>query len=491
MNLPAEIYTVESVRRIDQLAIDEMGISGYALMTRAAQALLDCARAQFPNARRWQIIAGSGNNGGDGYVLARLAGQQGIAVSVISLVDPESLSGDAAAACMDFAAEGGGLAMWEGALDAEADLLVDAMLGSGLQRDVEGSFAEAVRAINAHPAPVVAVDIPTGLNGDSGAVLGCAVEADLTVTFVGLKGGLFLGAAAEYTGELKFADLDIPPECREKIPTDMRRIDHKLVAAALPRRNRSAHKGDFGHLLVIGGGPGMPGAVRLCGEAALRSGAGRVSIATHPSHHAQIAAGRPELMCHAVESLADIGPLLDSVNTIAIGPGLGTSDWSRKLFDTALNSQLPMVLDADALNLLAESARHDDHWTLTPHPGEAARLLECSTAEVQQDRRLAVNRIQEKYGGIAVLKGSGSLISSIAGPAWLCSAGNPGMAAPGMGDVLTGIIAAFIAQGVPSELAAVVGVEVHARAGDTAAAGGERGLLAGDLMQELRACVNP
>jgi len=491
LTLPAEIYTVENVRRIDQIAINDAGIGGYTLMTRAAQALLDAAQAKFPDARRWQIICGGGNNGGDGYVLARLAGQQGIAVSVICLVDPESLSGDAATAYMDFAAEGGGMAMWEGTLDAEADLLVDSLLGSGLQRDVEGAYADVVEAINAHPGAVVAVDIPTGLHGDTGAVQGSAVKADLTVTFVGLKSGLFLGAAPEHVGELRFADLDIAADCRAKIPTDMRRVSNSIVAAALPRRNRQAHKGDFGHLLVIGGGPGMPGAVRLCGEAALRSGAGRVSIATHPDHHAQIAAGRPELMCYAVEKLADIGRLLESVNAIAIGPGLGTGDWSRELFDTALKSELPLVLDADALNLLAQLVRHDDHWILTPHPGEAARLLDCSTVDVQRDRRKAVNDLQQKYGGTAVLKGSGSLISSVAGPAWLCTAGNPGMAAPGMGDVLTGIIAAFVAQGLPAELAAVAGVEVHARAGDAAARSGERGLLASELLQELRACVNP
>jgi len=323
-------------------------------------------------------------------------------------------------------------------------------------------------------------------------VLGVAVKADLTVTFVGLKLGLFLDAAPELVGELRFSDLEIPPECRAGLTPEVRRINRNVVTAALPRRRRTAHKGDFGHLLLIGGGPGMPGAIRLCGEAALRSGAGRVSIATHASHHAQIGAGRPELMCHAVEVLADSGEPLKSVTTIAIGPGLGTSEWARKLFLTAVNSSLPMVLDADALNLLPDVGRRDDHWILTPHPGEAARLLVCSTADIQKDRRMAVSNLRKKFGGTVVLKGSGSLVSSVAGPTWLCSAGNPGMASPGMGDVLTGIIAAFLAQGVPAELAAVAGVDVHARSGDrAAAAGGERGLLAGDLIQGIRACVNP
>ena len=491
MDLPAEIYTVANVRRIDEIAINDAEIGGYKLMTRAGQALLDCALARFPEARRWQILCGAGNNGGDGYVLARLAAGQGIAVSVVSMIDPEKLTGDAATAYMDFAAEGGGLGLWEGEVDDEAELLVDALLGSGLERDVEGKYAEAVEAINAHRGATIAVDVPTGLDADTGAVLGCAVRADVTVTFVGLKTGLFLDAAPAHVGDLEFSNLDIPAECRATVPAAVRRISRKIVGVALPRRKRDAHKGDFGHLLLIGGGPGMPGAVRLCGEAALRSGAGRVSIATHPGHHAEIAAGRPELMCHAVDSLADIGELLKSITTIAIGPGLGTSAWAQKLFDTTMKSDLPMVLDADALNMLAKSDRRDDHWILTPHPGEAARLLGCSTAEVQADRRSAVRKLHKKYGGTAVLKGHGSLVSSIAGPAWLCTGGNPGMAAPGMGDVLTGIIGALLAQGVPPELAAVAGVDVHARAGDAAAAGGERGMLASDLLQELKACVNP
>jgi NAD(P)H-hydrate epimerase len=235
----------------------------------------------------------------------------------------------------------------------------------------------------------------------------------------------------------------------------------------------------------------MSGAVRLCGEAALRSGAGLVSVATHLSHHAMIASGRPELMCHAVETAKDLQPLLKRATVVALGPGLGTGKWSQSMFNAALKSKLPTIVDADALNLLSESeSRHAD-WILTPHPGEAARLLESSTAEIQHDRRGSLAQIVERYGGTAVLKGAGSLVATVDGPTWLCSAGNPGMAAPGMGDVLTGIIAALRAQGLSAEMAAVAGVEIHARAGDAAATAGQRGMLASDLLQELRAWVNP
>ena len=491
MNLPVEIYSVESVRNIDRVAIDEYGIAGYTLMTRAGQAALQAALATFPESRRWQVVCGSGNNGGDGYVVARLAAEHGIAVSVVALASPETLAGDAAKAYMDFTALGGVVAEFEGGLDADADLLVDALLGSGLERDVEGRFAQAVRAMNAHRAPVMALDIPSGINGDNGAVMGTAVMADLTVTFVGLKSGLFVDDGPEHCGQLVFADLDIPAGCREGQPVGMQRIDEGLPRQVLPRRERTAHKGNFGHVLVVGGGEGMPGAVRLCGEAALRAGAGLVSIATHPAHAAMVATGRPELICHPLDGSDELAPLLERATVVALGPGLGQSDWSRALFNSVLVSDKPLVVDADALNLLAGSELRHADWILTPHPGEAARLLGVTSADVQADRCAALVALQQRFGGTIVLKGSGTLVSADNGPPRLCSAGNPGMAAAGMGDVLTGVIAGLRAQGLPAAIAAAAGVQAHAVAGDRAAASGERGMLAGDLMTEIRHCVNP
>ena len=491
MNLPAEIYSVESVRNFDRVAIDEYGITGYTLMTRAGQAALQAALATFPESRRWQIVCGSGNNGGDGYVVARLAAEHDIAVSVLALASPESLTGDAASAYMDFAAMGGAVAEFDGALHADADLLVDALLGSGLERNVEGRFAQVVRAMNAHHAPVLALDIPSGLNGDDGSVMGAAVMADLTVTFVGLKSGLFVGGGRGHCGQLVFADLDIPAGCRKGQPVDMQRIDEDLLRQVLPPRQRTAHKGDFGHVLVVGGGEGMPGAVRLCGEAALRAGAGLVSVATHRAHAAMVATGRPELICHPIDEATELAPLLERATVVAIGPGLGQSDWSRALFDNALAGDKPLVVDADALNLLAGSELRHADWILTPHPGEAARVLGMTSADVQADRRAALVALQQRFGGTIVLKGSGTLVSTGGGPPRLCSAGNPGMAAAGMGDVLTGVIAGLRAQGLPAAVAAAAGVHVHAIAGDRAAASGERGMLAGDLMTEIRHCVNP
>lgn len=490
MDLPAEIYSVASVRNVDRTAI-EQGISGYTLMTRAGQAVFDIALARYPQASRWQVVCGSGNNGGDGYVVARLAAEHGIAVSVLAMAAPEQLSGDAATAYMDFAALGGAVAEFEGSLDAAAGLLIDGLLGSGLERNVEGIYAKVVEAINEHAAPVIALDIPSGLHGDSGRVMGVAVCADLTVTFVGLKSGLFLDSGPAVAGEIFFDDLGIPSDCRSGQAPLMRRVDDRIVKKALPRRKRSAHKGKFGHLLIVGGGPGMPGAVRLSGEAALRTGAGLVTIATHPDHSSLIPPARPELMCHGVLRPEDLQPLFERADTVAVGPGLGTGAWGRAMLDAVLASDLPIVADADALNLLAGQGISRDEWILTPHPGEAARLLDVTAAEVQADRPAALAGLVRQYGGTVVLKGSGTLVSSKKGQPWLCSAGNPGMATPGIGDALTGIIAALRGQKLSGELAAVVGVQVHARAGDKAATAGERGMIASDLITEIRYCINP
>ena len=487
-SLPANIYTVAAVRETDRTTIEDHDVPGYTLMSRAGAAAVAEARALFPDARRWQVVCGAGNNAGDGYVVARLAALEGIAVSVLSVVDPERLQGDAATAYGDFAAEGGVVLPWDGQLDGEADLLVDGLLGSGLEREVTGDFADAVAAINAHPSPALALDIPTGLHGDSGEILGCAVRADLTVTFVGLKAGLFLGDGPNCRGVLRFAGLDIPDSYREGIEPAFRRIDDAMYSAALPRRQRSGHKGDYGHVLIVGGGEGMPGAVRLAGEAALRCGAGLVSIATHPSHASLLVASRPELMSHGVADASDLEPLLRRADVVAFGPGLGQSDWARGLYARVASLSRPTVWDADALNLLAEQPQPADSRVITPHPGEAGRLLGMTAAEIQADRAGALAALQARYGGTVVLKGAGSLVSSQPVP-YLCSAGNPGMGSAGMGDVLTGIIAALLAQGVAE--AAAIGVEAHARAGDRAAASGERGLLASDLLDQLRAVVNP
>ena len=488
MTLPADIYSTADVRLIDRRAI-EGGTSGYALMERAACAALAAARARFPDSLRWQVVCGGGNNAGDGYALARLAAGEGIAVAVLAVVEPARLTGDAATAYRDFSAVGEARP-FAGVLDPEATLLVDALLGSGVARNLEGPFAEAVDALNAHPAAVLALDLPSGIDGDTGAVLGHAVRADMTVTFVGLKRGLFLGRGPEHAGELRYDGLGIPAACFEGIRPALRRLDAGDPARRLPSRRRDAHKGDFGHVLVVGGGPGMAGAARLAGEAALRAGAGRVSVAAAPESAGAIVGGCPELMCHAIREPAELGALLEQATCVAVGPGLGTAAWSRALFAAVLDAELPLVADADALNLLACAPRRRDDWILTPHPGEAARLLGCTPAAVQADRLAALAALGRRYGGTVVLKGAGTLVSAAGQPARICPYGNPGMASAGMGDVLTGVVAALRAPGLARDNAAALGVTVHALAGDRAAGAAPRGLLARDLIANLRVCVN-
>lgn len=483
------LYTAEQVRELDRRAIEDFGIPGYELMTRAGHATLNGLRALWPAARSVAVLCGPGNNGGDGYVVARVARAQGLRTRVVALVEPSRLQGDARRAYQDFVAAGGRCEPWSPEV-LEADVIVDAIFGTGLVREVSGELASVIAAANGAGHPIVAVDIPSGLHADSGAVLGIAARAALTVTFIGRKLGCYLGAGPEHVGRLQFDDLTVPPETYATQLPAAHLLGEADVAVALPRRRHGAHKGDQGHVLVVGGGPGMPGAARLAAEAALRAGAGLVTVAVHPDN-ASVVAARPELMCIAAGTSADLAPALERATVLAIGPGLGRSEWGRDLLETALAAGLPAVVDADALNLLAGAPRRSDRWLLTPHPGEAARLLGVSVAEVQADRLAAARELQSCYGGTVVLKGAGSLVLSPGESPRLCDRGNPGMATGGMGDVLTGVIAGIAAQCGDLTTAARAGVFVHAQAGDLAARRGERGLLAGDVLEQVRACVNP
>jgi NAD(P)H-hydrate epimerase len=487
--LSGALYAAEQVRDLDRRAIHEFGVPGHELMTRAGHATLDALRALWPAATSLAVLCGPGNNGGDGYVVARVARARGMRVDVVAVGDPQHSGGDARRACDEFVAAGGRSRRWDaGRLDA--DVIVDAIFGTGLTRDVDGVAAEILQAANAAGRPIVAVDIPSGLHADTGAVLGVAARAALTVTFIGRKIGFYLGAGPEHVGRLVFDDLAVPPGTYSNHAPTARLLGEADVATALPRRARSAHKGSHGHVVVIGGGPGMPGAARLAGEAALRAGAGLVTLAVHPES-AAVVAGRPELMYVAPRTAHDLAQALTRATVVAVGPGLGQGDWSREVFEAALGCGRPLVVDADALNLLVESPRRNDRWVLTPHPGEAARLLGATGSAVQANRMGAARALQERFGGTVVLKGVGSIVWSPAGLPCICDRGNPGMAAGGMGDVLTGVIAGIAAQCGDLAAAARAGVFAHAQAGDLAARRGERGMLAGDLLEQVRCCVNP
>ena len=491
-SLPRELWTAAQVRELDRRAIEERGIPGRELMQRAGEAALEALLRRWPGSNAITVICGAGNNAGDGYVVARLARRAGLAARVLAVADPAALRGDAAAACADFCAEGGQFTRWDGSGDPGGDgPVVDALLGTGVDRKLAGSFGAAVEAINQADRPALALDVPSGLHADTGRIMGDAVRAELTVSFIGLKLGLFTGHGPAYAGQVVFAGLGVPPGLERGMDPAAVRLESSALGDWFPPRPRDAHKGCFGHVLVIGGDHGMGGAVRLAGEAALRAGAGLVSIATRPQHTAAILAARPELMCRGIDEPAELDPLLARATVIAVGPGLGRSDWSRQLFEAALDSGLPCVLDADALNLLSEHPRRRDRWILTPHPGEAGRLLGTDAPEVESDRPAAARALRSRYGGIVVLKGAGSLVCGAGASLWLCDRGNPGMASAGMGDVLTGIIAGLAAQCGDLERAACAGVLVHALAADDAASAGERGLIAGDLLAALRPWLNP
>ena len=495
------IYTAAQVRALDAFEIEKRRVPGFTLMTRAAEAATRLLRARWPQARRLAVVCGAGNNGGDAYVLARLAQEAGLEVLVLAATPPDKLTGDAHRAPEQWLAAGGRAHPFAADALSGCDLIVDGLLGTGFRPPARPETLAVIRAINAARRPVLALDIPSGVDADSGAVVDEAVRADLTLSFVGLKSGLFLGAGPEHAGAVMLDDLGVVAPAQKEFTPLMRRIDEAELAAALPRRPRDTHKGSSGRVLVVGGGVGMPGAVRMTGIAALRVGAGLVTVAAAAENLVPVTAAHPELIYLPVSSGTSLEEPLRNAGVVAVGPGLGTGEWAQRLWSQVLRANLPAaVVDADALNLLAQNpVKLPAEWIITPHPGEAARLLGVETRAVQADRLAAVRELRAKYGAVSVLKGAGTLVAS--GPAGeatsdasdlhICDRGNPGMATAGMGDVLTGVIAGLRAQMPDSALAARVGVLVHALAGDSAAQGGQRGLIASDVVAELRGWVNP
>ena len=483
------LYTVAQVRELERAAIDTLRIPGDELMRRAGQAAFDALRRRWPAARRVAVLCGAGNNGGDGYVLARLAHEAGFDAAVLALGEPRADS-EAARAYAD----------WRAARDEilsadadwpQADVYVDALFGIGLTRAPEGPAREWIEKLGAARQPVLALDVPSGLDADTGFAPGAVVRADATITFIADKRGLHTGAAADYVGEIEVDRLDLPAEMVTNIGADAYRLDAGEIATWLPARARDGHKGRYGHVLAIGGDRGLGGAIRLAGEAALRVGAGLVSVATQAEHITALNAARPELMAHAVQGVQELSALLERASVVALGPGLGQRAWGHALWHAAIASGKPLVLDADGLNLLARDALALPAQTvLTPHPGEAARLLGGGTDAVARDRFAAARELARKHHAVVVLKGAGSLIANPHGDVAVCPWGNPGMASGGMGDVLTGVIAGLLAQGLDAWRAACAGVALHARAGDAAARAGEAGLIASDLFAPLRSLRN-
>jgi NAD(P)H-hydrate epimerase len=475
------LYTAAETRALDRAAMDA-GVPGMVLMERAGEAAVAALWQRWPDwpARRIVVLAGGGNNGGDGYVIARRLLEAGARVVVLAAADPGGLTGDAADAATRWRQAGGETRTDAAAFRAvDCDLAVDALLGTGLASEVRAPYRGLLEAVAAAGVPVLAVDIPSGLAADTGRVLGAAAPAEVTVTFVGRKRGLFTGDGPGVAGKVVFDDLGIPQPVAQAHPPQ----GHLLApaAVALPPRPVDSHKGDFGRVVAAGGAAGMAGALALAGWAALRAGAGWVVACAEPGERPSVAGFQPELITAAWDAGGGLPPELKAgAHALAVGPGLGRTEAARRLLADALAQPVPVVVDADGLNLLAEQAElaqrlrdREAPTVLTPHPGEAGRLLGDDVASVQADRFAAACRIAADYRAVCCLKGAGTVIARPAGDYAVNPTGNPGMAVGGQGDVLTGIVAARLAQGDPPEVAAQRAVWAHGAAADRVAA--ERG----------------
>ncbi len=492
-DLPFQLFSTSQVRAMEQLVIQQQGIPGIQLMKRAGRASFECLLKHHSKPEKITVFCGSGNNAGDGYVIAALAASRKIPVEIVQVGRQDALSEDAKAA-FEFACSAQVPLVTEA--DLSAGVIVDGLLGTGYQSGaLKPDYQNAIELMNQSGLPVLAIDVPSGLSADTGAADTVAVKAEHTVTFIGLKAGLLTGRGPALCGELHFDSLGLDEALINESEFALSRLSLTQAIKALKLRDADAHKGAFGHVMVIGGDSGMGGAPLMAVEAASRVGAGLVSVATRPEHVAAILARRPEAMVSGVPSGQALEPLLERPSVLVVGPGMGRSAWSEQVLQQALKTGLPLVVDADALNILSEGRvmpkAHRDNWILTPHPGEAARLLGCSTTDIQNDRIKAVTDIQKRYGGVCVLKGAGTLIAGSEGVLTLSDGGNAGMASGGMGDVLSGILGGLLAQHLNLDSAACLGVGLHGAAGDRVAAqSGQHGMLASDLVPAVHAIVN-
>lgn len=487
------LFTAQEARELDQLAIKQFGQAGIRLMHRAGQAVFEVLQRHAPSLKSISVYCGKGNNGGDGYIVAGLAALRGYAVEVFC-VEPESLVDDAADARAWCLEQPNISERPASAAPPTGALIVDALLGTGIKGEVRPVYAQAIEAINLAGKPVISIDLPSGLNATTGTFSEHVVRADHTVTFVGVKRGLVTGQGQATAGLLHFDDLGIPAAAYEQGPVGIPWLCWNDMSP-LPVRPKAAHKGSFGHALLIGGAPGYGGAVMLSAQAALRAGVGLLSVATCKEHVTAMLSRHPEAMVRSCESRAALAPLLASADVIACGPGLGIESWGEQMFETALATEKPLILDADGLNLLARRKKplhRTSPLIVTPHPGEAARLLQVEIAEIESDRCAAATKLGRLLNAWVVLKGSGSVLATPEGSLLgICRHGNPGMASGGTGDVLTGLILGLWSHLQSPQLALKMAVCAHSLAADNLVGRqGELGMLASDMPPEIRSILN-
>ena len=517
------LFSAAQVRELDRCAIEDHNVPATVLMKRAGKAAFDAMLAQWPMTKTVHVFCGGGNNGGDGYVIAALAAQRGLSAHVWRL---SSLLDGAAKSAYEYAIqEGVSIEPFDSkrlpvnmssamSKDTSQDnvgadcssVIIDALLGTGSSGPLREAYRTAIEVINQSGLPVLSVDIPSGINPDNGTVVDIAIKAQLTISFIGQKLGNVVCEGRSHSGKRLFDDLHVPKEIYKQQTKQQGKQQalaeilnlHALLDLVSPRK-LEAHKGDFGHVLVVGGDNGYGGAPLMAAQMAARSGAGLVGVATQPGNVHAIIARQPELMAVGVVSGQELLPFLGKPSVLVVGPGLGQSAWSEQLLYHCLHSDKPMVMDADGLNTIAQGRLQlpeldggkTRQWILTPHPGEAARLLNTTIEAIQADRIAAIYALQEKWGGAVILKGAGSLVLTSDQRLFVCDAGNPGMASGGMGDVLSGLLGALLAQGLSIDSAACLGVVLHASAADIAVAdAGQHGLLATDLIPYVRQLLN-
>jgi ADP-dependent NAD(P)H-hydrate dehydratase / NAD(P)H-hydrate epimerase len=503
-------------RELDRLSQDKYGIPSYSLMTRAGEAVADALVENFPDATTdVVVVAGKGNNGGDGFVAGRRLIQDGFAVRAVLLGRAAELKGDAARAHADFRAAGGKAiestteARLDAALSKRPSAIVDAIFGTGLNAAVKDVPRRAIEIVNSFAVPTVAVDIASGVNSDTGAIMGLAIKASLTVTFGFAKFGHVSYPGAGQCGGLRIVDIGFAPRAIEEIAPRGRFLERADLQHLIRVRPINSHKGMYGHPLVIAGGRGKSGAVLLASRAALRVGTGLVTAAVPESIQPIVAAGQAELMtepiadrdghfdgAHAPDALK---MLLDGKNAIIVGPGIGVSDDTKRLIEWLISDaserERAMLIDADGLNVVAALGcdtlkRARGPVVLTPHPGEASRLLGIPTAAINDDRVSAARTLAARTGATVLIKGARSVIASPDGDVFVNSTGNPGMSTPGMGDALSGIVGALLGQHLRPLDALALGVFLHGYAADRVAARmGRVGYIAGDLIDELPAAL--
>lgn len=490
MPLSTFFYTAQQVKDGEVLAAKATGLEMFSLMERAGQAAFTIAFAQYPGTHHWLVCCGGGNNGGDGYIVACLAKSMGVQVTVWQYGDPEQLKGDALSAYYHWLDHGGDVLPFDDTIPEDVDLIIDGLLGTGLTGEVRDPIKSLIELLNDSLVPVIAIDVPSGLCANTGAVLGVAVQANHTISFIGLKQGLVTGQARNYVGELHFAGLGVEESFNQQNVPTLNSIPNKLIKQVMTKRQPCSHKGSHGKALLIGGNAGLGGAIILAAQACARVGSGLTAALLHSSNVTPMLVSAPEVMSSDWESQPGNSKRFDWCNVIAIGPGLGRDEKAAYLVSEVQRMKGQKVFDADALHFLAKDPNIDNERVITPHPAEAAALLDISVEQVERDRFHAIKELQRMYGGIVVLKGAGTLVSD-GKETFVCLAGNPGMASGGMGDVLTGVITSLLAQGLDGLQAAKAGVLIHSKAADlNAKQNGERGMLASDLLPHLRSLVN-